>query len=563
MSEENKYMDQSFRKMSEDFQSAYHKDFWKEMNRQLEDELMDDAFKTAAEGSTVATTLPTDLDFKSLDEAFMDDAFKTAAEQQSVSYSSDLWQRFNAQRKDLEMNEAFEYAAKHTNAHYEPQYWNEATTVLEQEGLHYEYKKAYWDEARVLLDKSDRKTFFYRWTAIAGMLLMISALVFNFNNPWSNLTGIANAEKRGGFTERMRPVNNQNESEIEVQNEPVFDRQLPSNEFLTQNQASVESSDQSEAMNNTAINSMPENDKHTEDMGISPDLRLDEEKTNEFDDMTRFENLEKEETDHAFSEHLATIKTDDENKSDFNEKLVIIDAINTSEIKPIPFYAKESELAVVHPIKKLHPTRIHEVSLVGYTGFGNRYNTAGFLAEQRNSLGLNYTLSGLGKKNNLEIGFSALCDRVKINSLGLQKVSVDYDDYGDATRYWYNVSYRNSFYATGRFTLSYKIGRDHKIGVGIGATQLVAVQTNLANRSTEDEIEITNNNWGIKEGLNRYDATLNVGYEYQLSNLFSVSVNAGLGMNDRTENEFFETDFIDREKTVMIGLKYVLFRGLR
>jgi len=55
MSEENKHMDDSFKRMSEEMKVSYNQEFWKEAEAKLADAKLDDAFRSAAM-NTVASS---------------------------------------------------------------------------------------------------------------------------------------------------------------------------------------------------------------------------------------------------------------------------------------------------------------------------------------------------------------------------------------------------------------------------------------------------------------------------------------------------------------------------
>ncbi|MBN4077686.1 hypothetical protein JYT25_00900 [bacterium AH-315-C20] len=180
MSEENKYMDDSFREMSENYQSTYHSEYWAEMESQLNDESLDDAFKVAAASSFVVPSMPDIGDIsENMSNAFMDDAFKEAASQQQAAYSTAYFSEFESQKGDLEMNDAFTEASNATTASYSTDYWPDADVALRNEGLHYEYNPTYWAEAKSLLDIADRTQFFIRWSSVATILLLLSFLGLN------------------------------------------------------------------------------------------------------------------------------------------------------------------------------------------------------------------------------------------------------------------------------------------------------------------------------------------------------------------------------------------------
>ena len=74
----------------------------------------------------------------------------------------------------LDQDDAFVEANKSMKATYEPHFWGPADAALQKEGLHYEYKSAYWSEAKKMLDVADRRLFFFKWSAIASLFILIS-----------------------------------------------------------------------------------------------------------------------------------------------------------------------------------------------------------------------------------------------------------------------------------------------------------------------------------------------------------------------------------------------------
>jgi hypothetical protein len=169
--EDDKNMDEAFVRMSEDFQVTYNESFWEDARINLENESLDSAFRAAADTGVV---LPGIMSLEDLDDAFMDDAFRDAALANSVTYSPSFWSDFQMVENQLQMDEAFQEAAQAVDVNYSPIFWEDANDELVKEGLHYEYTPAYWNEARVLLDQSDRRIFFARWSAVAILLILIS-----------------------------------------------------------------------------------------------------------------------------------------------------------------------------------------------------------------------------------------------------------------------------------------------------------------------------------------------------------------------------------------------------
>ncbi len=103
----------------------------------------------------------------------------------------------------------------------------------------------------------------------------------------------------------------------------------------------------------------------------------------------------------------------------------------------------------------------------------------------------------------------------------------------------------------------------HKLKLNLGVDYLVFVQSNMSYQVKPDEgITTVNNNWGVKDGLNKIDFRLGVGYEWQFSNRFAFQANASYGFLDRTDNTFMMNSISDHEMNVTIGLKYTFFRKI-
>ena len=172
MIEDDKHMDDQFKRASEDLKFPYQSSFWSEVESQLADESLDSAFKSASEKVMFVPQM--DLT-ESMDDAFMDESFRAAADA-PVDYNTSYWDQFQANLPLIQQDEAFLHASNSTVTPYQPHYWSDADVALQNEGLHYEYKSAYWNEAKVLLDKSDRGIFFIKWSAVAAILLLLLAV---------------------------------------------------------------------------------------------------------------------------------------------------------------------------------------------------------------------------------------------------------------------------------------------------------------------------------------------------------------------------------------------------
>ena len=82
---------------------------------------------------------------------------------------------------------------------------------------------------------------------------------------------------------------------------------------------------------------------------------------------------------------------------------------------------------------------------------------------------------------------------------------------------------------------------------------------------------ISNNNNAIPDEITKYDLTLTLGYEFEINRRLSIQITGKYGLFDRTNELINGSDKIvlsydpvfDNERSVMIGLKYNLFRGTK
>ncbi len=590
MRDENQNMDERFKAMSEEYQSTYHAHYWVEAKQQLDNAAMDNAFKAAAESSAAMPA----FDFDAIDDAFMDDAFKEAATKVETPYSSALWTAFDAQRANLEMDEAFDDAAKNTKASYHPAYWMDANEALEEEGLHYEYKRAYWNEAKTLLDKSDRRVFFMKWAGAAAMLLLLSWTGFNLVDKNALFSGLASRDGANGNSQNVLNLNQPNQNSVAIDEITVND-----NAGAQENQSSAELNENTLTSTNSTTNlsvaplntnatngiyNPAENeeiiaDNQTTNNTSSEEGQLNNGQTNEPIGNGTIEsngviltsnqpiennaeaNLVAENTDNTRNTTNQTEKTMRDAES-LNMENAVLNKINTP-LNKIPLKLVDKGLNRLAPISGYKPGLMQTLSLIANTGFGNSYNNSSLQAETRNSVGVEYLISGFGNKGNLELGLNAVYNRVQLNNLNVSDRTTIHDDFGNVERYRYEVTYRNAFYANANFLVNYKINTRHKLKFNVGATRLMLAHTNLAEFESEKEAIITNDNWGINNGLTKYDLNLGLGYEYRFSNRFAVQVQGTIGTVDRTDNTFFKSMAYDREKSITVGVKYVLFRGIR
>ena len=611
MSDADKYMDDSFRKMSEEFKVSYDKSFWEEAKAKLENDSLDSAFRDAAAQFSAASIGGMELASESLSDAFMDEAFKEAANKMSVTYDAAYWSQMEASQPDLQMDEAFHTASKELKASYNPAFWGDADIALQQEGLHYEYDSAYWNEAKELLDKADRKSFFRRWAGVAVLLLLISfagvnsEFILNYADTFKGGKATNDGVENGLVT-----VDNHSRNLTENTDDRLVEADVDMNEEAALNVVE-ENNNMADQANNEADNLVvEENESGTENNAVQENLE------NENANPLVVENDGDEGVENANEENIASddvnreIRNEDRsNDNDSNEEIGVTEEIRNNfspvnidqrpedleftndnetnnevdlaveDLNPLfltpinrtlsPVSLNRSNLEIPNnslmDVKSLRPIPVHTIAVFGGIGRGNSYGFENLVAASRYAGGLEYTFDGFGKRSRLELGASVSINYSSHENLRHTKKEVFYLDNGDVEHYWRNVIFHDLYYLNSSFNVNYKFAPKHKLKFGVGVANLVGARSNMISKSDKRVgLVIENNNWGVQDGLSQFDMMLSLGYEFKINREFAVQLSGNYGLFDRSNDEFF-SDYrtFDNEMNVMIGLKYNLFRGIR
>ncbi|MEZ4922664.1 MAG: hypothetical protein R2780_05770 [Crocinitomicaceae bacterium] len=549
----NKHMDDAFKRMSEDFKVTYDKSYWEAAKAGLDDDNLDNAFKTAASAMEVS---PVFDGTQSVDDMFMDAAFVDASSEVNASYDASFFNEFLSQQGELIMDDAFNEASTSVVVDYIPEYWNDADKALTNEGLHYEYDSAYWAEAKKLLDRSDRKVFFGRWTSVAIALLLIS---FGGQYLIKELTPVIAMENNSNLSANevaisIQDMNIGHESSL-LKLEEERSNFLASSTSETTDQLLFADNESTAATHlDNQIDEEIELDTQLDDVievtqgQGSPSMVEVGAADNSVTPMIDHENdILNDEDGIDNEEHLSSPAS--------IEVPTTIDNLNSPAINNILYDKKTPKVT----IEKIKPRTAHTLSFVGATGLGNKWGDFSFLPTLRNSFGLEYLASSTQRFKNFELGGSLMLNHVKQNNLGFEDRITEYNAYG-VTKYYRSVALNNMFYANANFLFNHRIAPKHKLKFGVGFEYLLAANSNMSyvNGKT-NELEIVNNNWGIKEGLNKIDVRLTVGYEFQISNLFALQVNTNYGVFDRTDDFYLKSTEKNVDIGVMVGLKYNLF----
>lgn len=542
MLNEDLNMDEVFKKAAGDVQASYNANFWKDMESQLNDELMDKAFRDAAASSSVNFAPPSE---ESLADSFLDNAFFEASKSSEVAYNSLFWREYVENFENLAQDVSFTEASNNTLIDYHPAYWSDADAALQVEGLHYEYRTAYWHEVKNLLDKSDKKIFFYRWSAAAIILLLLSFGFYNQNdfNTHNESVGSSNSTAQFGIL----AINNNSTNFIDN----IANNQIENKDNIVENNAS-------DAIFNSSQNE--QNNSSNQENTVQSNQLVKNETLSEIALKNSVEFLNKD---------FAEVKIENSNKTElYQESTNQVDESLSglfSLSRPQNLIVKNENATITNApeieITNYKPSASHELSVIASSGLGNRYSKVEFIPSLRTQFGFEYMRTGYGKLNGLDLGFSLTMNHARQNGIGTERRVNVYNEYGGVDKFWYKLQLKDMIYANVSFNGAIEFARKQKLRFAVGLDYLMFVQSNLSYKIDTDEgIQTVNNNWGVKEGLSKFDIKLGLGYEFKFTPRFSALANASIGFLDRTDDKFIQKSIFDQEMNLTLGLKYAFLR---
>ncbi len=618
MSEENKHMDDSFKKMSEDLNASYDKSFWQDAKAGLENDALDDAFRNAA--AQAGTTAGLALASESLGDAFMDDAFQEAASQATATYSSAYWTALQASQPDLEMDDAFLSASKDLKASYSPVYWGAANSALEKEGLHYEYNSAYWNEAKTLLDNADKKSFFTKWTGVAALLLLVSLFgIYAGIADESGISGQRVANESGDLNltrlAALSATQSDNETAfVQLVNEGsnVTDENSANNtsneqtSFATGNEGELSNSQNTDRLSNpndvdvvesgnTANSNLVEENSNPENVSLNP-INVQNsnvvnrtpdrtpQNTNEGDPLNQgmqnnitnqnfgLNNLSEGNLEPMHPEVNNTVENNRRTKNSFIEKMALPVSLTT----PSSSELANTTLATIEAPKLRN---VHTIALLAGVGKGIGYGSESTIWTNRVYGGIAYNTYGFGKLRKFDFGVNVMMNYSDHEDLRRRWTKQIYRDNAQTETNYLNYNVSELFSLSTNINMGYEFIPKHKIRLGMGLSKVVMANSIVASNLTGTEREnnyvflgsksyISNSNNEVPEDFDVIDLNLTLGYEFQLNSRFSLQVTGKYGLFDRTNDAIFEGKgftanheaVFDNERSLTIGLKYNLFR---
>ncbi len=480
-----------------------------ELNYQFSPEFMEDAFNA--------------LDHYDLDQAFID-----ASNAEKANYSSLYWNNFKAAETSLMQDMTFSDAASNYSVPYDKSYWYEAEKALINEGLHFEYKEEYWNEAKALLAKEDRKAFFYRWSAIASILILAGfvgqSLYTNYNSGVPSVNDITE--------------NTVNGNRVIARTQPVFNLSaLSQNSQLAnvnENITSLPSNPTPPVINNgqQPSNSLSGN----QTPGVSPRQ------------VTSLNNS---------SETIENIPL----REVIPNKRRITELIEAIKLPLFPIIQNERPLIALNevsvPVDTYIPRNSYQIALHGQTGFGNSVNSDLNLGN-RNALNIEFTV--IPKKLRfLSFGVSSGIIHESLEGFEAGESFSRYDISGKVDHSGYQYTYDALIKFSSTLNAGFALNQKNKINVMLGYEKYLTSKIKLR-EYFGDVIKEQPEQWGVNDVFNVNDFNLRLGYERQLSPMLSLTLESKIGLRTKVNQYYFSELNNNRDMTALIGLKYKIFR---
>lgn len=535
------HMDERFKTIESELDYNYTKDSWQSAENILDDAFLDSSFVEAAESSAIAPV----INFDSIDDAFLDDAFIEASAASNAAYSSQFFNEFKSHEDNLIQNDSFVSASNASKASYQSEYWNEADIALQNEGLHHEYKAQYWAEAEKLLARDKRKGFFWLWGSVATLLLLLSGIGLNLtpsnlshhtvlkNNTHSvinpaieqtqsqNNTTINELISKSNNTDRKTEELNEIGSNLKKSTTTAESKSIAPHTPLTNNLSPTQT-------NVMASHSSP----------ITPELITCED-PEERDLLLTKQNPELIEDQNSELTTTTKLKPQKTNLIALNR---IVNTPQLIEFTPIPIRPK------------------HLIGLKLEKGIGNVFTENKTTFSGRDALYIDYRFVPEKKLRQFEFGFETGIYHMNLDNLEFEQNYSVHRTHGEVDHYWSKMTYENLLYISSSINVFYNLNAKHKIKVSAGLDQLLTSKIDMKYKTDiETAMESNNGEWGINKGINALDFKFGMGYEYDINTKFSFLFDTKFGTLDKTNNDYLRNTKMNRDISLLIGLKYSIF----
>lgn len=562
-------MDNRFKSIEQELKYNFDSKFWEQAENELNNAELDNAFTHAAEQAT----LNSNIDFNDIDDAFLDEAFVEAAKNTHFEYQATYWTDYTRVENTLYYNDAFVTAAALTHVVYDPNYWQDANLALQDEGLHHEYKPDYWKEAEKMLMHDSRKGFFFKWGVAATVLLLLSFLTFNINQPTVKDLQLSDNHKTNSDIEKVDKTKHplEKKSTQSSHNNDV-DNHLISEQNTSLADVRKSSNNQLSNPNSQANNSVTKHEVNEDNKGDKlSETKVKINKPSTIDDINHLTPFNKQNKntndlvdDHSINKNSPSLNTKtinyENNEAEKREDIAQIHFNNGSLIHVSNNYNPKGIHSNRIDISSIDLAPTHLLSAELSKGIGNNFNNNNY--SFRNALYVSYRFIPFSPKTrNFSYGIDVGLYHQNLNNYEYESQYAVYHVEGNVDHYWYKMVYKDLVYLSTKANVYYTLAPKHTFKLGFGVDKLITTRIDMQYKINSDLTQKNSSEqWGLNKGFNNLDFSINLGYEFKVNSNFAFTVNAKHGILDKTNNEYLNRKSSDKDKSILLGIKYTFLR---
>lgn len=405
----------------------------------------------------------------------------------------------------------------------------ESTLASAVNGQSFEYKESYWSEMSAALDRAERRKKFILWSKLAGAAAVLGVI---------SLSAYVYIQDGTELTDEVH-LNNQNSS-FEIQ-------ELPTKRVVVgiENKSNA-LNDNSLAFTNADQRDVLDKKKYVQSTKSHKSIDLSNKSHIPFDEMDK-ESL----ISHDKQKDLVI---NEANKKDAFELMLSKELI---PVLSIDAFNPSLELSL---LPKLNESRYLSSSIFSVHAGALLANAPQGKIEGNNRVGYGFKggLSYHFSKNKwgLETGLNFIYR----NGLN-QRLNQNSNRYGMSLFRETNQTIYKSMMSLEIPLMATVQLKRHRIGLGFSGVYNMAVNSTLErSNNISDEKEIVRNNFANTEGMNKFDARIQLNYEFKINQHFDVGLTAQYGLLNQVNTDVIPASEGYNELNASIYLKYNILK---
>jgi len=411
----------------------------------------------------------------------------------------------------------------------------------------FEFQEAYWEEAAGLIaaaEAGEKKPFGFWWRwLVADSTLVLALLMAIFLFPIQT-------------TDYVSPLLTENNNLSETKTPQPTQNQIDTLTSLTQKleQTPTDSQNKSEATANTSSPLIAEKT-------ISP--KSTSQKQNPVSGSISSSLLNEDNSD-IFNSSLAIAESDNTD-SHFSKETGTELSLRNAELNTLDHLLDTIRAEGISPDERLLPAFLNQEKIskhnlglvVGLQSSKSFDNSEGKRLTHWPTIGVKYTYA---PNSRFRLQSGLMLENRSALSLNKSFTSTQFG-FGRNEETTMLQPQSTHFLAL-PLQLGYRFQKRHSFSLGVNTAFLLDIRSSLTTHTTDALGNLTTeteNAWGYRQGLHRFDAGLLLGYQFQFSPKMGLMLEAYQGFRDISDNEFWEMVRVDKQRQVRVKVYWNLF----